>query len=87
MRTYSVVVQNISTISVCFFFNICDFIGGGHCLFGKFIFFEFMTFLLLLKVEFMVLLAVIDMYGPDGARGDTDNIKLVLYLCFICFIF
>ena len=50
-------------------------------------FFLFMTFLLLLKVKFMVLLAVIDMYRPDGAGGDTDNIKLVLYLCFICFIF
>ena len=46
-----------------------------------------MTFLLLLKVKFMVLLAVIDMYRLDGAGGDTDNIKLVLYLCFICFIF
>ena len=50
--------------------------------------FEFITFLLLLKVKFMVLFAVIDMYQLEGAGGgDTDNIKLVLYLCFICFIF
>ena len=66
----SVVVQNISTFSAFFFsFNICDFIGSGHCLFGIFFFFEFMTFLLLLKVKFMVLLAVIDMYRLDGAGG------------------
>ena len=48
-----------------------------------------MTFILLLKVKFMVLFAVIDLYRLDGAGGggDTDNIKLMLYLCFICFIF
>ena len=81
-------VQNISTFSALFdFFSISVILLGADIVCLKF-FFEFMKFLVLLKVKFMVLFAVIDMYRLDGAgRGDTDNIKLVLYLCFICFIF
>ena len=62
---------------------------GGHCLQENYNFFEFMTFLLLLKVNVMVLFAVFDMYRPDGAGGggNTDSINLVLYSCFIVFIF
>ena len=42
------------------------------------IFFELRTLLLLLKVNFMVLFAVFDIYRPDraGGGGDTDSINL-----------
>ena len=41
---------------------------------GIFFFFEFMTFLLLLKVKFMVLFAVVDLYRLDGAGRGTQTI-------------
>ena len=70
LTKYFVVERTTSTLRCGDFFSISVILLGADvvCL-KEFFFVEFMTFILLLKVKFMVLFAVVNLYRLDGAAG------------------